>query len=222
MSWFLNFMNSSIGKKMQMAITGILLCLFLIVHVIGNLVLFAGPHAFNAYVEALSSVKPLVRALEVVLALLFIWHIFNGVRLTIENRKATPEKYLMNNAGENSKLTSRTMGLTGSLIFIFLVTHLGTIWRQFQLEHGGGEFFDIIISGQFGFGNIYYTLIYIVAMALLAFHLRHGFQSAFQTFGWNHSKYKPLISGVAVFFWLIIPLAFMSIPIYFGLLGGGN
>jgi succinate dehydrogenase / fumarate reductase, cytochrome b subunit len=222
MSWFLNFMNSSIGKKMQMAITGILLCLFLIVHVIGNLVLFAGPHAFNTYVETLSSVKPLVRALEVVLALVFIWHIFNGVRLTIENRKATPEKYLMNKAAENSKLTSRTMGLTGSLIFIFLVTHLGTIWRLFQLEHGGGKFYDIIISGRFGFDNIYYTFIYIFAMALLGFHLRHGFQSAFQTFGWNHSKYQPLISCVAVFFWLIIPLAFMSIPIYFGLLGGGN
>ena len=96
MGWFMNFMKSSIGKKMQMALTGILLCLFLIIHVAGNLTLFVGQEAFNAYVETLSKVKPLVRIIEVILALIFIGHIINAVILTIQNRRSTAEKYLRN------------------------------------------------------------------------------------------------------------------------------
>jgi len=205
-----------------MALTGILLCLFLIIHVAGNLTLFVGQEAFNAYVETLSKVKPLVRIIEVILALIFIGHIINAVILTIQNRRSTAEKYLINKAGENSTLSSRTMFVTGSVIFLFLILHLGTIWRQFQIHHEGGQFYSIVMSSQYGFGSIIFTILYLAGMFLLGFHLRHGFQSAFQTFGWNHSKYKPLISCISVLFWLIIPLAFATIPIYFGLLGGGN
>jgi len=221
MGWMFDFLNSSVGKKIQMAITGVLLCLFLIIHLLGNLFLFAGPHAFNTYVETLSAVKPIVRIIEVILGLIFIGHIFNGLRLTLANWKAKPVKYQANRAGEVSTFVSRTMGVTGSIIFIFLVVHLSTIWYTFQLEHEGGQFYGIVMSDKFGFGNKIVTIFYLIARLLLGFHLRHGFQSAFQTFGWNHTKYQSLIEAVAVFFWLIIPLGFLTIPLYFGLLGGG-
>ncbi len=222
MGWFFQFLNSSIGKKIQMAVTGTLLCLFLIIHLVGNLFLFAGAESFNNYVGTLSGFKPVVRVIEVILAAIFIGHIINAIRLTLDNRRAKPEKYLVNKAGETSTLPSRTMGVTGSIIFIFLVVHLSTIWYQFQAAHESGEFFSIVISDNIGFGNIIVTFLYIIAMGLLGFHLRHGFQSAFQTFGLGKSRWKPLIDAIAVFFWLIIPLGFVSIPIYFGLIAGGN
>ncbi len=221
MNWFVTFFSSSIGKKIQMAITGILLCAFLIIHLIGNLVLFGGPDAFNGYVEALSTVKPVVRVIEIVLGLIFLGHIFTGIRLTLENRKSKKIRYDVNRGNETSPVTSRTMMITGSIIFIFLVVHLATIWWKFQLEHEGGHFYDIVMSTGIGFGNILVTLFYIIAMFLLGFHLRHGFQSAFQTFGIRYNKYGKLIEWLSAVFWLLIPLGFVSIPIYFGLLKGG-
>ncbi len=221
MNWFFNFFGSSIGKKIQMALTGLMLCAFLIIHLIGNLVLFAGSEAFNGYVGALSSLKPVVRAIEVILALIFIGHVINAIRLTLENWRSTEKKYKVNGAGETSSLPSRTMGVTGSIIFIFLVVHLSTIWWQFQVQHGGGNFYDIVMSTNIGFGNVLVTILYIVAMFLLGFHLRHGFQSAFQTFGIRYNKYGTFIEWVSAIFWLLIPLGFVSIPIYFGLLKGG-
>lgn len=221
MNWFFQFWNSSVGKKITMATTGILLCLFLIIHLIGNLFLFGGAEAFNGYVTTLSAVRPVVRVIEAVLVLLFFFHIFNAVRLTIENRRSKPIRYTVNEAAQNSDLTSRTMFVTGSILFLFLVVHLSTFWWQFQIEHEGGQFYAIVMGPGIGFANILVTALYAVAMFILGFHLRHGFQSAFQTFGIRYNKYGKLIEAVAVFFWLIIPLGFLSIPVYFGLLKGG-
>ncbi|MBT3299953.1 MAG: succinate dehydrogenase cytochrome b subunit [Candidatus Marinimicrobia bacterium] len=221
MNWFITFANSSIGKKIFMAITGLFLSLFLIIHLIGNLTLFGGPEFFNSYVSTLSAVRPLVRFIETILTLIFLVHIVNGIRITLENKRATPDKYISNKTNENSSFFSRNMGLTGSVIFIFLAIHLQTIWYQFQIQHDGGHFYKIVMNNTIGFGNIFVTLLYSIAMILLSFHLRHGFQSAFQTFGIRYNKYGKLIEWVAVFFWLIIPLGFLSIPIYFGLIKGG-
>jgi len=221
MSWFSTFTNSSIGKKIFMALSGLFLSLFLIIHLIGNLTLFGGPDLFNGYVSALSSVKPLVRFIEAILTMIFLVHIVNGIRITLENMKATPNKYLSDKANENSSFFSRNMGLTGSIIFIFLIVHLQTFWYQFQVQHDDGQFFNIVIDNTIGFGNIFVTLLYSIAMVLLSFHLRHGFQSAFQTFGIRYNKYGKLIEWVSVFFWLIIPLGFLTIPVYFGFIKGG-
>ncbi len=204
-----------------MAISGLFLSLFLIIHLIGNLTLFGGPDFFNSYVSTLSALKPLVRFIEAILTLIFLVHIVNGIRITLENRRATPEKYLADKSNENSSFFSRNMGLTGSIIFIFLMVHLQTFWYQFQIQHDEGQFFNIVIDNTIGFGNIFVTLLYSLAMVLLSFHLRHGFQSAFQTFGIRYNKYGKLIEWASVFFWLIIPLGFLSIPIYFGFIKGG-
>ena len=122
MGWILKFANSSIGKKFVMAITGLSLILFLIVHLAGNLTLFISEELFNGYVDTLDLVKPLIRVVEVILALVFIFHIYNGVILWFKNKKASPIKYKVNASSKNSTLSSRTMIISGSIVFIFLIT----------------------------------------------------------------------------------------------------
>jgi len=222
MSWVTTFLNSSIGKKFVMATTGLLLCIYLIIHLAGNLTLFAGADFFNNYVLTLSAFKPIIRVIEVILLLLFAGHIYSGLRLSIENRRVAGGKYESNRASENSSLTSRTMTITGSILLIFLIVHLVTIWYNFQIEHEGGQFFKIITGSTVGLGNMLVAILYGVAMVLLGFHLHHGFQSAFQTFGVRYNRYGKLIEMVSILFWFFIPAGFFSLVIYFGFMGGAK
>ena len=224
MGSFVKFINSSIGKKLTMAVTGSFLIIFLIVHLIGNITLFFGASAFNGYVLALDVVKPIIRVIEVVLLTVFILHIFNGIKLWLENKKARGIKYQVNGSDENSNLFSRTMFLSGSIVFIFLVTHLGTFFWRFNVHDPMGlatnhKYFDLVV---YFFSIWWYVLLYVVAMVLLGFHLNHGFQSAFQTFGWNHIKYFPFIQKLGTAFALIMAIGFASMPIYFFFFCGGN
>lgn len=224
MGWFLKFANSSIGKKITMAVTGGFLIIFLIIHLIGNITLFFGPNAFNGYVGALDIVKPLIRVIEVVLLAAFIFHIFNGFRLWLENKKARGMNYKINGSSANSDVYSRTMFLSGSIVFIFLISHLGTFFWRFNVYDPMGlanvhEYFDIVV---YFFGIWWYVLLYVIAMILLGFHLNHGFQSAFQTFGWNHKKYFPLIEKLGTLYAIIMAIGFASMPLYFFFFYGGN
>ncbi|MCX8107144.1 MAG: succinate dehydrogenase cytochrome b subunit [Ignavibacterium album] len=224
MGWFTTFANSSLGKKFIMAITGSFLIIFLIIHLIGNITLYFGPDAFNGYVKTLDVIKPLIRVIELVLLSAFIFHILNGVRLWWENKQARPVTYKVNGSPENSSLFSRTMFVSGSIIFIFLVLHLGTFFWRFNVHDpqqlaDTHQYYDIVV----GFFQIWwYVLLYIVAMVLLGFHLNHGFQSAFQTFGWNHKKYTPLIKKIGTAYAIIMAIGFASMPIYFFFFYGGN
>lgn len=218
------FLNSSIGKKLMMAVTGSFLLIFLIVHLIGNITLFFGPTVFNGYVSTLDVVKPLIRVIEVVLLAAFVLHIYNGFKLWLENKKAKGIKYQVNGSAENSDVFSRTMFLTGSIVFIFLVTHLGTFFWRFNVHDPMGlanvhQYFDIVV---YFFGIWWYVLLYIVAMVLLGFHLNHGFQSAFQTFGWNHKKYFSFIRKLGTVYAVIMAAGFASMPLYFFFFYGGN
>jgi len=189
------------------------------VHFIGNMMLYFGPAAFQKYVETLETVKPLVRVIEIILALIFIFHIYNGVRLWWQNKKADPAKYAVNASRENSDVFSRSMAITGSVIFLFLAFHLSTFWATFNFgTHPETEYpFYTIVSDWFRVP--YYSIIYIVSMGFLGFHLNHAFQSAFQTFGLNHKKYTPLIKKIGTVYAVIMALGFASIPFYF-LMGG--
>ncbi|MBI1938386.1 MAG: succinate dehydrogenase cytochrome b subunit [Ignavibacteriales bacterium] len=222
MGWFFRALNSSIGKKFVMALTGICLILFLIIHLINNLTLYGGPYLFNTVVKNLESIKPLVRVIEAVLALIFVFHIFNGVRLWIENKKARPVGYAVNGLSKNTDLSSRTMIVSGSIVFIFLVIHLRTFWVSFNLGHPLAEshnYYDIVVEA---FRSPVYSGLYVAAMILLGFHLNHGFQSLFQTFGWNHKKYFNFIKRVGFVYTLITVIGFASIPVYFLFFYGGN
>lgn len=222
MGWFLNALNSSIGKKILMAVTGVCLMLFLIIHLINNLSLFGGPRLFNTVVKNLDAIKPLVRVIEVILVLIFVFHIYDGIRLWYENKKARPVKYKINASSENTDIFSRTMIWSGSIIFIFLVIHLRTFWVSFNLGHPlalSHNYYQIVAEA---FQNPIYSGFYIAAMILLGFHLMHGFQSAFQTFGWNNRKYFPLIQKLGLIYTLIMVIGFASIPLYFLFFYGGN
>lgn len=224
MGWFIQFTNSSLGKKLVMAITGSFLIIFLIIHLIGNFTLFFGAGAFNTYVSALDTVKPLIRVIEVVLLAGFLFHIFNGVRLWIENKKAKGTKYQVNSGSENSTIFSRTMFLTGSIVLIFLVLHLATFFYRFNVYDPMGkasvhEYFDIVV---YFFQIPWYSILYVIAVLLLGFHLNHGFQSVFQTFGWNHKKYSPMIKKIGTAYAVFMALAYASMPIYFLLFYGGS
>lgn len=223
MGWLSEALGSSIGKKFVMAVTGIGLILFLIFHLVGNLTLYGGPEAFNGYVETLEVVKPLVRVIEVGLALVFIFHIYNGIKLWLENRKARPTKYKISAESKNSSFFSRFMVQTGSIVFIFLVLHLATFWWLFNFSgepHEKGEAYYAIVVEWFQIE--WYAIFYVIAVILLGFHLNHGFQSAFQTFGWNHNKYFPWIEKIGSAYAIIMALGFASFPIYFLFFYGGN
>jgi len=224
MGSFMKFINSSIGKKLTMAITGSFLLIFLVIHFVGNLTLFFGAGAFNGYVLDLDVVKPLIRIIEVILLSAFLLHIYNGLKLWLENKKARGVTYKINGSSENSDLFSRTMFLSGSIIYIFLVTHLGTFFWRFNVDDPMGlanvhQYFDIVV---YFFRIWWYVVLYVIAMALLGFHLNHGFQSAFQTFGWNHKKYFPFIQKIGTIYALIMAIGFASMPIYFFFFYGGN
>lgn len=224
MGWFFKFINSSIGKKITMAVTGGFLLIFLVIHLVGNITLFFGPNAFNGYVKTLDVVKPLIRVIEVVLLAAFLIHIFNGIRLWIENKRARGINYKVNSSSENSDVFSRTMFLTGSIVIIFLVIHLGTFFWRFNVHDPSGladshEYFNIVVDF---FRYWWYSLLYVVAVILLGIHLNHGFQSVFQTFGWNHKKYTPLLKKIGTVYAIIMAIGFASMPIYFFFFYGGN
>ena len=228
MGSFTKFFNSSIGKKFFMAITGSFLIIFLIVHFIGNIFLFFGPEAFNDYVKALDAIKPIIRVIEVVLVAAFVIHIFNGVRVWWENKKTAGggfvRKYKVNVSNQYSSFSVRTSFITGVVIFIFLVQHLATFFWRYNVSDSSGladkhEYFKILVEY---FQIWWVVLFYVIAVLLLGFHLNHGFQSAFQTFGWNNSKYFPFVKKCGTVYAIITALGFASMPIYiFFTYGGG-
>lgn len=219
MGWFTRSLSSSIGKKFLMALTGSFLLIFLIVHLFGNLFLFWGGEgeAFNTYAETLRGV-PYILIIEIILFALFILHAIYGVTVWFENRKAKSKKYAVNAKSENSSVFSRTMFISGSVIFIFLVIHLRDFW--FAGVFGGHEesLYEIVVQA---FSSPIYSGFYIIAMILLFYHLNHAFQSAFQTFGWNHSKYFPLIKTVGTIYAIVMGIGFISFPVYFLFFYGG-
>jgi succinate dehydrogenase / fumarate reductase, cytochrome b subunit len=215
MGWFTKFIDSSIGKKLVMALTGLFLSLFLIVHLGGNLLLFKNDEgaAFMMYSEIMASPNNIIiRILEYGLFILLIYHIVNGIRLWILNRRSKGVAYESNNPSENSSLFSRTMVLSGSIIFIFLVIHLRTFFFPYRF---GDASHDMYLGVAEAFADPIYSGFYVIAMVLLAFHLVHGVQSAFQTLGINHNKYTPFLKGFGIFFAIVICAAFASMPVYF-------
>jgi succinate dehydrogenase / fumarate reductase cytochrome b subunit len=205
--------KSSVGQKILIAVAGLFLCTFLIVHLSGNLLLFKddGGAAFDHYSKIMST-QPAIRALEIVLAAMLLVHIIFAVQTWAGNRLARPVGYTVNRPGENSELSSRTMFVTGSAIFIFLVVHLRSFFVPTRFAAGVEPSMYRLVRT--AFSNPVYDAFYLVAMVLLGYHLRHGFQSAFQTLGIAPKRLR-LINAVAVFFWLIIPMGFAAMPLYF-------
>jgi len=219
-----NAFSSSIGKKLIMGITGLFLISFLVVHCFLNAFVFFDNTGvlFNEGAHFMAT-NWIIRAMEVVLMLGLLLHIVQGARLTFQNQAARPEKYAYTNGNANSKWYSRSMGLLGTLLLIFLIVHLSQFWTVSRFtgipttDAAGHE--DLYAVMKETFSNVWFVILYVFSMISLAYHLLHGFASAFQTLGWNHKKYTPIIKAIGVWFSILIPLIFAAMPvwIYLGL-----
>jgi len=214
--------KSSLGKKLVMGITGLFLISFLLVHCFLNSLIFLndGGETFNLGAEFMSK-NWIIRAMEIVLFGGLLWHIIQAAILTRENKKARPLAYAVSNPSANSKWYSRSMGLLGTILLIFLIIHLRHFWVV-------SRFTDEITSGRetlFNemkevFSQLWVVILYCLAMVSLGYHLLHGFKSAFQTLGWNHVKYNSIIEKTGVIFSIVLPVLFAAMPIaiYMGLI----
>jgi len=265
-------LKSSLAKKYWMALTGLFLCLFLIGHLAGNLQLLVPDNALNFNKYALfMTTNPAVKILSYVTYISIIFHSIDGAILVFQNQAARPIKYARNNAAANSPWASRNMGILGTVILVFIVTHMITFWspmhfdknmplqtisiesqgqkQDFYLTTDGGyipkaqvdqkmlyikdrtDFYDANANVKIkeGYKDLYKitiaffkdakwglaaTILYVISMAILAFHLSHGFASAFQSLGANNPKYNGLIRKTGKGFAILVPLLFAIIPLY--------
>ena len=153
---------------------------------------------------------------------ILVVHISNSIYLSIQSRKSGNQTSLSNVKKQNAPLSSRTMLFTGSVLFIFIVVHLSTFWFNFQLTDDHDAYYNMVTNSAIGFGNIFITILYLVAMVILGFHLKHGFSSAIQTLGIKDTSIGKVVSTIGVVFWLFIPAGFFSIAFWFGILNGGS
>ncbi len=228
MTWKL-FFNSSIGKKITMALTGLFLISFLIVHCFINSMIFFddGGETFNHWGHFMGS-NLIIRTMELGLFAFLILHIVQGLILWKQNTSARPIGYAVNKRSRNSKWYSRSMGLLGTLILMFLVMHLYHFWLpsrfggfanvkvlQTATLHGYSdqEAHNLYIAMQEIFKVWWVVVLYVLGVLSLCWHLLHGFQSAFQTFGLNNKRYTPLIKGIGVVYSVVICLLFALMPV---------
>ena len=210
----INILTSSVGRKVLMAITGLSLALFMAFHLFGNLFLFVGEAAFNSYVEKLHKLGFLIRIAEFFLVLFVMSHAYSGILLWIKNRKA--KKVISSYSRGNTSGAAKYAASTGSVVFIFLATHWSTFWYKFNFDLQGMSYYYVVTESSVGFGSPIVSIFYIVAIALLGYHLKHGIASAGQTLGVVGTKYESIYNNIAAIFWFWIPLGFISIPIWFG------
>jgi succinate dehydrogenase / fumarate reductase cytochrome b subunit len=203
-----------------MALTGLFLCVFLIAHLAGNLQLLdmspEGQLKFNAYAKFMTTF-PLVKVVSYLLYASILFHAFDGFLLTIQNRKARPVKYAYEKPSANSAWYSRQMALLGTLILGFLVIHMKRFWYEMHwgelgLDADGNKDLYAVVAA--AFSELWYVALYVIMMAVLAYHLLHGFASSFQSLGLNHPRYTPIIKNVGVFFAVIVPIFFALIPVW--------
>jgi succinate dehydrogenase / fumarate reductase cytochrome b subunit len=223
--------KSSIGKKIVMGLTGLFLISFLLVHCGINACIFLNDNGetFNKAAHFMGT-NLFIRTAEIGLFLGLLIHIIQGLVLTYQNNKKRPIKYAVNAGNQNSKWYSRSMGLLGTLLLIFLIIHMGDFWTHSrvpglvgglpEVEYDGVVYHDLYAKMVEEFKEVFVVILYVISMFSLGFHLLHGFSSAFQSLGINHSKYNPMIKSVGFGLSIIIPLLFALMPlsIYFGLI----
>jgi len=218
-------LTSSIGRKYVMALTGLFLIIFLLVHAYVNInVLFVdGEENFNRAANFMST-NVLVRTAEIGLFAGIIIHIVQGYALELQNRRARSTKYAVSGIPKTSTWYSRSMALLGTLILLFLVVHLANFWvpSRFggleEVRYDNLETHNMYAKMKTVFSNGWIVLIYLLGCVSLAWHLLHGFQSAFQTVGWKQKKYAGIIETSGILFSIIVPLIFALMPVfmYFG------
>ena len=210
--------SSSIGKKFLVAVTGFISFGYIIGHMLGNLQIFAGQNQINMYAEALHSLGPLLWVIRAVLLAAFIIHIWLGLQLKLENMAARPVNYTKQDP-QKSKLSGRTMWLTGLMVLAFFVYHVlhftarTTDARFATLALDAEGRYDVYSMVILGFQQIPLAICYIIAVGLLCYHLSHGLYSMFQSLGLNSSDSNPKLERCAVLLSILIFLGYASIPV---------
>ncbi|QEM68446.1 succinate dehydrogenase cytochrome b subunit [Geobacter sp. FeAm09] len=222
----MQLLSSSIGRKIVMAITGLLMILFVVVHLIGNTTIFGWiSGGINAYAHHLHAFPPLVWAFRLVMLATVSIHIWYGIQLTIENRGGRPQQYAVK-ATRKATFASENMIWTGALLFCFIVYHL----LHFTVKavpgmalvpdaEGAINVFTMVVSS---FQNFFVAFIYVAAMVTLFLHLSHGIQSFFQTMGWSNNRTLPIYVKAGTLVALILFLGYVAVPlsIFAGILKG--
>lgn len=224
--WIINLLTSSIGKKLVMSLTGLFLVSFLVVHLLGNLQLLVNDngYSFNTYAYFMTN-NPVIKFISFGLYALILLHAVQGILLALANKKKSgsnsASKYAVRTY-TNGSWASKNMALLGTLILFFLFVHMGDFWLKMKLgrldmitydgyEH---EVKDLYSRVNIAFSELWIVIVYLIGLLALAFHLIHGWGSAFQTLGLRHPKYTPLINGLGYAIAIIIPLAYAIIPIW--------
>jgi len=228
MSLTANVRQSSVGKKYIMAATGGCLLLFVLVHLASNLQLFLGREAINGYGYFLQSNPVLVWTARLGLLLILTLHIWSAITLSLENKAARPVNYAVYQP-LGSTFASRTMLLSGLIVFAFIVFHLLHYTAKVELLNLTHQDFALFIEklpGQVplerhdlfkmivvGFSNPLVSGVYILSLALLCLHLSHGASSMFQSLGWNNEAYRPRLDRAARVAAVLIFLGYSAIPV---------
>lgn len=225
-----NIFGSSLGKKYIMAVTGFVMFLFVIGHLAGNLQVFMGAEAINRYGHFLQSNPELIWPARLVLLLMLVLHVWSAVKLSAENKAARPVAYAQWQP-VGSTYASRTMLMSGIIIFVFIIYHLLHFTAQVQYINLTGKNFvdfidpekrhDIFKMMVVGFENPLVAGFYVLGMALLSLHLSHGMSSMFQSIGWKNKAYGPVLDKASRWLAVLIFLGYSSIPVAI-LLGYGK
>jgi len=212
------FYRSSVGKKMIVAITGIILIIFVIGHLLGNLQIFLGPDWINGYSQHLRDLGPLLWAIRIFLLLTVIIHIYVTIQLAIENRRARPEPYIDRQYAK-ATFASRHMVMSGLIVLAFIAYHLAhftvriTDARFALLKPDPLGHYDVYSMMVYDFKSYLVSGFYVLGLFLLTLHLSHGSSSFFQSLGLNDKKLTPRLAlGGRIFAWLVF-VGYTSIPV---------
>lgn len=207
--------SDSIGRKAVMAITGLLMILFVVGHLLGNLTIFAGPDGLNAYAAKLHELAPVVWGTRIVMGVALILHVVLSIQITLENSAAKPDRYAVQNSLRTT-FAGKTMIWTGVITAVFIGYHLlhftFRITPNLVLGEDAQSRFDVYTMVVSAMGSALTALVYIVAMISLFLHLSHGIQSAFQTLGLSNAKLLPRWGILGKVVSAIFLVGFGSIP----------
>lgn len=220
MNWFSQFLTSSIGRKLIVSLTGLFLIVFLIVHLVGNLQLLRDDGmAFNMYADMMAK-NPFIQTVSWGLYVFILLHAIQGLIIAVKNKAARKSRYAVK-ASSDTTFASRNMALLGLLLLVFIGIHMGDFWYTFKFGSPGNIEYDLLVVKNVyvkvaaTFSNPIMVGFYVFSMLILAFHLWHGFESAFQTLGLRHRKYTPVIRTLGKVYSIIVPALFALIPLYF-------
>ena len=215
----MQFLKSTVGRKIVMAVSGLMMLLFVIAHLLGNASIFAGPDSLNSYAKKLHDLLLLIWTYRPAMVAAVSLHIFFGIQLTIENYRAKPGSYAVKRS-LSANFAGKSMIWTGMILGVFVVYHL----LQFTLQvtdpaisadrnldvFGRPDVFHMVVST---FRKSVIVFLYIGAMIVLALHLFHGIQSFVQTLGLNNERTLPFFRKSGALAAVIISIGFISIPV---------